>query len=66
MRENTADVRLDLRDACRRLTARQREVVRLTVEGVRQVDIGTMLGVSQQAVAKALAAARGKLEQSLN
>ena len=66
MRENTADLRLDLRDACRRLTARQREVVALTVDGYTQREIGERMGIAHQVVSQHWAAALAILEQSLN
>ena len=65
MRENTADLRLDLRDACRRLTARQREVMRLTALGFTQEQIGAWLGIERSVVSRHGTAARRKLEQAL-
>ena len=65
MRENTADLRLDLRDACGRLTARQREVVRLTALGFTQEQIGAWLGIERSVVSRHGTAARRNLEQAL-
>ena len=66
MRENTADLRLDLRDACGRLTARQRQVMALTLDGYTQREIGERMGIEQSVVSRHLTAARWKIEQSLN
>ena len=65
MRENTADVRLDLQDALGRLTARQREVMALTVLGFTQEDIGAWLGIERSVVARHKAAAKRILARLL-
>ena len=60
------DLRLDLQRACARLTERQRAVLALVLEGYTQREIGERLGIERSVVARHLAAAQGKLEQSLN
>ena len=65
MRENTADLRLDLQDALGRLTARQLEVARLTAEGYTQEQIGARLGIEQSVVSRHRTAAKRKLARLL-
>ena len=60
------DLRMDLQRACARLTERQRVVLALTMEGYTQREVGEMLGIERSVVARHLAAAQGKLEQSFN
>ena len=56
---------VDVGRAMARLTARQREVLALTVAGWTQEEIGAELGVTQQVVGEHLAAARETLGRYL-
>jgi RNA polymerase sigma factor (sigma-70 family) len=56
---------VDVGRAMARLTARQREVLALTVAGWTQEEIGAELGVTQQVVSEHLAAARETLGRYL-
>ncbi|MCK9356969.1 MAG: ECF-type sigma factor [Dehalococcoidia bacterium] len=57
-----ADLRLDLRRACERLTERQRAVVVLVVEGYTQTEIGKQLAITQATVFHHLVAIRAHVE----
>ena len=52
---------VDVRRAVARLTARQREVLALTVAGWTQEEIGERLGIERSVVTRHLAAARRNL-----
>ena len=56
---------VDVGRAVTRLTARQREVLALTVAGWTQEEIGAELGVTHQVVSEHLAKARETLESYL-
>lgn len=56
---------VDVGRALERLTARQREVLALTVAGWTQEEIGAELGVTHQVVSEHLAKARETLESYL-
>ena len=55
------DTLVDVARAVTRLTARQRAVLALAVEGWTQEEIGAELGVSHQVVSEHLTKARGML-----
>ena len=55
----------ELREAAGTLTERQLEVLWMTAQGMTQKSIGQCLGISQQAVAKHLKYARGKIKEVL-
>ena len=59
------DALVDVGRAVARLTARQREVLALTVAGWTQEEIGAELGVTHQVVSEHLAKARETLESYL-
>lgn len=54
---------VDVRRAMERLTARQREVLALTVAGWTQERIAGRLGIAQQGVSRHLIRARKKLDK---
>lgn len=56
---------VDVGRAMERLTARQREVLALTVAGWTQEEIGERLGIAHQVVSEHLAKARETLESYL-
>lgn len=56
---------VDVRRAMARLTARQREVLALTVAGWTQEEIGAELGIAHQVVSEHLAKAREALGEYL-
>lgn len=56
---------VDVRRAIARLTARQREVLALTVAGWTQEEIGERLGIARRVVGEHLAKARKSLWQSI-
>ena len=58
-------LRLDLKEALQKLTPRQQEVVELLAQGHTEAEIGTTLGISQQAVHKLLNKVRVSLKKSL-
>lgn len=56
-----ADLRLDLRRACERLTERHREAVGLIVAGLTQQEAAEVLGVGRTAVTMRLKRARERI-----
>lgn len=55
-----SDLRIDLEQALSRLTVKQRLVVTLHFSGMKQIDIGESMGVSQPAISQMLRRIRYK------
>ncbi len=58
-------LRLDLEEALKKLTPRQRQAVDLLAAGHREQEIADLLGISQPVVHKLLDKARAHLKKSL-